>query len=157
MGIYRKVEFLLILACFFICLFLLFENFSLTGFSVFNKEVIYAPSDFIKEKDILVYEDKIVLNIKNYSIEKYGFSDSMVPLFDKKANGIGIKPISEEDINLGDIIIFRKEGNLIIHRVIEKGFDSKGLFFITKGDNNNFIDEKVRFKEIDSVIVGIIY
>ena len=81
----------------------------------------------------------------------------MKPLFDHSSNGIRIKPVSEDDINIGDIITF-KEGNLlIIHRVIEKGIDNNGVYFITKGDNNFVSDGKIRFKDIEYKTIGIIY
>ena len=70
-----------------------------------------------------VYEDKIVLEIENYILSKYSFSESMVPVFDAGANGVGIKPFSENDLHVGDIVTFRQNNKLIVHRIIEKGID----------------------------------
>ena len=76
----------------------------------------------------------------------------MKPLLDEGSNGIRIVPSSEDEINIGDIITFKQnidENNyLIVHRVIEKGEDLQGTYFITKGDNNSLNDGKVRFSEI---------
>ena len=46
---------------------------------------------------------------------------------------------------------------LIVHRVVEKGIDEQGVYFITKGDNNNIDDCKIRFKDIDTVLIAVIY
>ncbi len=46
---------------------------------------------------------------------------------------------------------------LIVHRVVDKGVDSDGVYFITKGDNNNYSDGKVRFEEIEYITIGILY
>ena len=81
----------------------------------------------------------------------------MVPIFDTGANGVGIKPKSEDELNVGDIITFRQDGNLIVHRIVEKGIDEEGWFFITRGDNNNINDGKIRFSQIDSVLVALFY
>ena len=152
----KKLEFVLMVLCFFISAFLLIENMQMTGFSIFDKETS-SPQDFLNEKNIEVYNEKIILHLENYTIYKYNFSESMLPLFGENSNCIGIKPNSEEDIHIGDIIIFREGENLIAHRVVEKGFDDKGLFFISKGDNNKLKDSKVRFENIESVVVAIIY
>lgn len=116
-----------------------------------------APSDFVNENQIQIYDDKIVINVEGASISKYAATGSMKPVFDENANGIRVVPKSEEDIHLGDIITFEQDGNLIVHRVIEKSTDSEGVYFITKGDNNNISDGKVRFKDIRYLTIGIIW
>jgi hypothetical protein len=44
-----------------------------------------------------------------------------------------------------------------VHRVIDKGIDEKGVYFVTKGDNNSVVDGKVRFKDIEYVTIAIIW
>ena len=114
-----------------------------------------TPSNFIDREDILVYEDKIIINIKDASISKYASTGSMEPLLDENSNGIRIIPSSEQDISIGDIITFEKNQELIVHRVIEKGIDEKGTYFITKGDNNSISDGKIRFEDIQYITIGI--
>ena len=128
----------------------LFKNF---GFSD-SKE---APFDFIKEDQIEVYPDKVIIKIKNPSIGRYAPTGSMVPTFNENSNGIRIKPRSEKDIHVGDIITFRQDGSLIVHRVIDIGTDKDGTYFITRGDSNSLDDGKIRFKDIQYVMVGIIW
>ena len=116
-----------------------------------------APSDWIKEEQFEIKNDRIIINIKDASITKYAPTGSMKPIFDENANGIRIVPEKEEQINIGDIVSFKSGNNLVVHRVIEKGADEQGVYFITKGDNNNITDEKIRFKDIKFVTVGVIW
>jgi len=118
---------------------------------------IKAPSDSIKENQILVYKDKIVIDVKDASLSAYAPTGSMVPLFDEGSNGIRIVPESEDKINVGDIVTFKKDLMLVVHRVIEKSTDENGAYFITKGDSNEIADEKIRFSDIKYKTIGILY
>ena len=151
---------------FFSCAFLFFSLFITNyeipfkdGFMFFNSSnyVSDAPSDWVNEKDITVFEDMIILKIPNSSISNYAPTGSMKPLFDEGANGIRIIPKSEGSIKVGDIVSFRKEDKLIVHRVVDKGIDEKGVYFITRGDNNDLDDGKIRFDEIEFITVGVIW
>ncbi len=45
-----------------------------------------------------------------------------------------------------------------VHRVVEIGNDANGLYFVTKGDNFFKEDpDKVRFSQVEGIIVGILY
>ena len=116
-----------------------------------------SPSDWIADDDIIVFDDSIVLRIANATLSNYGDSGSMKPLLDIGANGIRIVPKYSDQIEIGDIISFRFGGTLIVHRVVEKGIDGEGVYFITQGDNNVFSDDKIRFEDIEYVTVGIIW
>ncbi len=116
-----------------------------------------APFDFVKENQIEIYDDKIIINVNDASISRYAPTGSMKPLLDENSNGIRVVPKSEKDIHVGDIITFEKDRDLIVHRVIEKAEDSQGVYFITKGDNNSVSDGKIRFKDIKYVTIGIIW
>lgn len=154
----QKIEITLLLIILFLNLVFLFGNSGMiTGFTFFDEGEKNAPSDFIKEENIKVFEDKIVLEIENYTLSRYSFTDSMLPVFDSGANGVGIKPKTENEVHVGDIVTFKKNGILIVHRVVEKGIDEEGIYFVTKGDNNNVVDEKIRFDDIDSVLVALFY
>lgn len=118
---------------------------------------IEAPGDWIKESQIHVYDNAIAIDIDGASLARYAPTGSMKPVLDKDSTGIRIAPKSEEQIKIGDIITFEQDGQLIVHRVIEVGQDSEGTYFITKGDNNNVTDGKVRFKDIRYVTIGILW
>jgi len=116
-----------------------------------------APSDWVAEDDIVVLDDRIILRIADATVSNYAATGSMRPLFDIGANGIRVVPSNEGEIGVGDIVSFRKFGRLVVHRVVEKGVDSEGVYFVTKGDNNFVGDGKVRFEEIEFVTVGVIF
>ncbi len=128
------------------------RNIGFFGYS--SKEV---PFDYITEDQIEIYNDRIVIWIANSSIGRYAPTGSMKPLLDESTNGIRIVPQSEEEIHIGDIITFKQGQYLIIHRVIDKGMDKDGVYFITKGDNNELPDGKVRFKDIKYVTIGLLW
>ena len=125
-----------------------------TGFAVANVE---APSDKISERDIVILEDMIILKIPNSTLSTYAPTGSMRPLFDEGANGIRVVPSGPEDVEVGDIVSYRSNGDLIVHRVVRKGVDSEGLYFVLKGDNNTLADERVRFEDIEYITVGVIW
>jgi len=117
-----------------------------------------SPGDWLQEKQIKVYTDKVVLDLPGASWAKFTNSNSMDPLFDDTANAIEVHPAHPEDINVGDIISYRSASGLIVHRVIEKGLDTEGVYYLVKGDNNTAADSnKVRFEDIVGVVVAIVY
>jgi len=116
-----------------------------------------APSDFIKEGQIEVLNDKVIIHIKDASMSRYAPTGSMKPVLDSGANGIRVKPESEKDIHIGDIITFRDRQHLIVHRVVDKGLDEQGVYFVTKGDNNSVVDGKVRFEDVEYITIAIIW
>lgn len=119
-----------------------------------------SPSDWIKESQIKVYDDKVVIEIEGAQWARFTDTKSMDPMLDSSANAIEIVPKTAASIKVGDIISFNTEytDGTIIHRVIEKGTDEDGIYFITKGDNNANADPgKVRFSQVQRVLVAIIY
>jgi len=120
----------------------------------------YSPADHVKEKNIHVYSDKVVLDLAGATWSSFTDTNSMDPLIDAGANGIEIKPKSTDELKKGDIIAFRTPyaSGIIIHRIAETGSDDNGWYAKTKGDNNPTVDPgKVRFKDITGVVVGVIY
>ncbi len=148
---------------FFSCAFLFFSLGSnlevpLTGLGVsgFVGDV-GAPSDWVSEEDIIVLDDRVILKIDGVTLSSYANSGSMVPVLDEGANGIRIVPKSEDDVEVGDIVSFRIGGILVVHRVVEKGEDEDGFYFVVKGDSNLVGDGQIRFEDIEYKTIGILY
>ena len=119
-----------------------------------------SPSDWIKEDQIKVYNDKVIINLKDAEWASFIDTNSMDPVLDETANAIQIIPKSTDDIQVGDIISYKSDyaDGTIIHRVIRIGNDEKGWYCIVKGDNNQSPDPgKIRFNQIKRVLVAIIY
>ena len=118
----------------------------------------YSPEDRIKEEQIHVYKDKIIIDLKDASWSSFVDTNSMDPVLDKGTNGIEVMPTSPSDIKVGDVISYEYKDNIIAHRVVKIGLDEKGIYYITKGDNNVIKDpKKVRFEQVKGVLVGLIY
>lgn len=119
-----------------------------------------SPQDHVSEDKIKVYNDRIIINVENAEWARFTDTNSMDPVIDKGANALQFKPESVEDIEVGDIISYRSEytTGIIIHRVVYKGQDDNGIYFIAKGDNNQTSDPgKIRFDNVERVLFGIIY
>ncbi len=117
-----------------------------------------SPSDWLQQDQIKVYENEVRIDLKDPIWSTFSDTNSMDPILDKDSHGIEILPASPDEIEIGDIISYSKDGIVIIHRVMQKGTDTEGLYFITKGDNNSISDpEKVRWPQITGVLVAIIY
>jgi len=131
------------------------ENPFSNGFNLSDDN--YSPHNFINEDQIQIYEDRVVINVNGASLSRYAPTGSMKPTLDENSNGIRVVPQSEEDINVGDIVSYESGDSLIVHRIIEKGIDSEGVYFIPQGDNNTISDGKIRFKDIKYVTVVLVY
>lgn len=119
-----------------------------------------SPSDWIKEDQIHVYPDRIVIDLSSAEWSTFTDTNSMDPVIDKGANAIEVVPKSPDQIGVGDIIAYDTDlsENTIIHRVVEIGFDSEGWYAKVKGDNLSQEDpEKVRFSQVKRVVVAVIY
>lgn len=141
----------------------------LSGFSIINiyqepfsinAEEVDSPHNRIKESQIELTNNQVIINIENPEYARFTNTNSMDPILDETANAIEIIPKSEKDIHIGDIVSYKSKltNSVIIHRVIKISEDEKGTYYIFKGDNNTSPDpEKVRFNQIERILVAIIY
>lgn len=61
-----------------------------------------------------------------------------------------IKVANQNELNVGDIISFKKDGIVTTHRINEIVQEDGETRYVTKGDNNNTVDnEKVIFNEVE--------
>ncbi len=137
------------------------QPFSLSFISLTSPKGLekQSPSDNIREDQIHVYKDRVVLDIEDATWGSFTDTNSMDPFLDKGSNSIEIQPKQPAQVNIGDIISYKNNaGEILIHRIVKTGVDEKGLYYIVKGDNNPVEDpEKIRFDQIHGVLVGIIY
>lgn len=121
---------------------------------------ISSPSDHISEGDIHVSGDRVVIDVDRAQWASFTDTNSMDPFIDVDANSIEIKPETEDDVKVGDVISFRTDfdDGLVIHRVVGMDEDENGRYYITKGDNNPSADPgRVRFGDINGVVVAVVY
>ncbi len=127
--------------------------------SFVSRELI-SPADRIKDSQILIYNDRVVIKMDDVYFAKYTDTNSMDPVLDEDAIGLEIKPEDEYDIQVGDVVSYRATwtDGLVAHRVVDIGMDEDGWYAITKGDNVAYADPgKVRFDQIEFVLVGVLY
>ncbi|HLC49896.1 MAG TPA: hypothetical protein VJI97_00540 [Candidatus Nanoarchaeia archaeon] len=121
---------------------------------------IPSPYSRISMGDISVYDNEIVLKIKNPQWAVFTDTNSMDPVIDSTSKAIEIVPNSEEDVHVGDIVAYNSKyvDGVVAHRVVETGYDSSGWYAKLKGDNNPNPDpEKVRMTQIKGIVAAIIY
>jgi len=119
-----------------------------------------SPSDWIKKDQIHVYNDKVIIDLKNSEWAEFKDTNSMDPVFDSESNSIELHPLAPEQLSVGDIVSYRSKyaDGIIIHRIIETGYDDSGWYAILKGDNNPSIDPgKIRFSQVEGVVVAVLY
>lgn len=120
------------------------------------------PHERIDLKDIMVFPSRVIIKASSVIPVMLTDTNSMDPVADNDSTVLAIKPRKEQEIYIGDIIGYRcsvcKKNEIIMHRVIGIEQDEKGFYYIVKGDNNPASDpDKVRFSQIRTVVVGIIY
>ena len=115
------------------------------------------PGNWVSENKIEVLKDRVIIHIPDAELSRYADTGSMLPTFGEDGNGIKIVPTSANQIKMGDIISFSQGDKLIVHRVVDKGQDNQGDWFVTKGDNNQETDGKVYWKDVKYVTVAVIY
>ncbi|MFC1647857.1 signal peptidase I [Nanoarchaeota archaeon] len=119
------------------------------------------PKDRVEERQIGVFQDKVVIDIQNAEWSTFTPTKSMLPIIDQGANAIQVKP--QEgcfDIEVGDIISYESKyaDGIIIHRVVMVNEDDEGTYFIAKGDSNPSQDPgKIRCNQILRVLIAVIY
>ena len=119
-----------------------------------------SPQDHIKEDDIRIYQNRVVITVDSPQWATFSDTNSMDPVLDAGHNAIEVNPKSMDEIEVGDIVSYvPSDGQgTIIHRVIYKGSDDEGEYLVMKGDNNPSQDpDKVRFPQVRRMVVGIIY
>jgi len=143
----KKYVFLLII----ILLVLLFQL--VAGF--IKKDI--HPHDRIGNLDINLESNKLTI-YGEYRLGSF-VGKSMFPSLFKNSTSIDIVPSSSDKIYIGDVITFENpNGKVISHRVVNIKEDKQGIYFVTKGDNNYLKDSyKVRFEDIESITVGVIW
>ncbi len=133
------------------------SNSWLQGFPAAAEE-LPSPSDWIREEQITVLPDRVILEVEGATWVSFTDTNSMDPFIDESAHALELKPSSSQEIRPGDVISYRTPQGIFIHRVIAAGLDEEGEYYIVKGDNNATADPfKVHFGDIEGVLVAVIY
>lgn len=126
--------------------------------------VLMADTNEIRE--ILIYMAIIIIGIVAAQHMNVVVSGSMEPVFYRgdivvveKANFLGISEFNPEDVQVGDIVIYKANWfpEPVIHRVIATGTAKNGTkYFVIKGDNNPVPDQEVVYPtQITSKVIKL--
>ena len=141
-----------------IALTLLITNFPVMNQFYTKSANLPAPKSRIKESDIHVYANRIVIDVKDPQWTAYADTNSMLPTLDFSHNGLVYTNPPCDELIIGDIVGFPYNNQTISHRIVDTGFDDEGRYFVTKGDNNRVGDPGLRrCGDIVSVMFGLIY
>ena len=67
-------------------------------------------------------------------------SDSMIPAY-SRGDALIIGKCDVDNIEVGDILVFKNNNAIVTHRVIKKEVVNNEIRFTTKGDNNKAKDD----------------
>ena len=117
------------------------------------------PSDYKKKKFKGLLLPSIVIMIIVYFYSGYFrlysiaiASGSMTPNI-RKGDIVIVDQKSLHNINIGDVIAYRHENIIVVHRVVKKEKFSDNYVYYTKGDANDHIDN---LSIEEDVIIGIV-
>jgi len=117
-----------------------------------------SPGDYIKEYQIHIYPDKVVIDVQSPILAAFADTNSMDPVFDAQHNAIEVVPQRTSDVRVGDIVSYKTDYGNIIHRIKEIGQDEDGWYAIFQGDNNPIPDPgRIRFEQLQRKAIAFIY
>ena len=126
------------------------ENRRKTKLTEINSSFITIPMTILLS--ILVV---LVSGISRYQMIAIA-TNSMIPVYER-GDAIIFEKIDKKYLQDDDIIVFKKDGKLVAHRIIKTKEDSSKLYFYTKGDANNAVDaELVSEDEVLGVVRRVV-
>jgi hypothetical protein len=142
----------------------LLQNASFDNYCIYNLSLTINPPDkileekpaFFTDDDIKLEDGILTIDIGESYIAYFDDSSSMLPTLNHHTKAIEVTPRKDE-LYIGDIISYNSGEGRIIHRIVDIGSDKEGIYYITKGDNNAAIDDKVRYEQIRGKVVVMIY
>ena len=120
------------------------------------------PYARIPAENIRISGSEVIIKVSGAMPVILADTNSMDPTADASSKIIVVQPRNERDVHIGDIVGYRcgqcGEDEVVMHRVIEIAQDEEGVYYTLKGDNLPAADPgKVRFSQVRTVVVGIIY
>lgn len=101
---------------------------------------------------IFIFLIVLISGVSGYKLIAIG-SGSMIPVYNRGDAIIYKKNFNFDEIDIGTIIAYEKNNVIITHRVFEIKYSNNKRIFITKGDNNNNVDE---YDVTEEMIRGIV-
>jgi len=118
------------------------------------------PKPRITINNIIIDGNSVIIKspwskLKRGSVQN---TESMNPVIDAGHTALYAEDFDKNDLQVGDIVVAQRPSLWVLHRIVEIGFDDKGRYFRTKGDNVAQVDPvKVRDIDLKWLVFGIIY
>ena len=81
---------------------------------------------------------------------------SMEPVL-RHADTVVIESKARGAVKAGDVVLYRRDGKLILHRIVAEHVDENGsLWFVTRGDNVSSSDALISESQIEGRLVAIV-
>lgn len=97
-------------------------------------------------------------DIKLFNIKGYIIQDSSQTNDFKNNDLVLVKEATEKELNIGDVIAFKSNKILKIHRIVKEEKENAKVYYITKGDGNFNLDlEKLTVENIEGKVFKKIY
>lgn len=150
LGVYLKS---VITVCLPVFLILCLNRFCYNYKNVSKKKVSISKMYItIPLTIIFIFVCSLVSGIFKYKIVAVA-SNSMIPVFERGDAVIYEKIDDPSLLNVGDILVFKQNDIIYIHRISEIVYKNKEYNIYTKGDNNAFEDD---FVTSSKDIVGVV-
>ncbi|MBI5099227.1 MAG: signal peptidase I [Nitrospirae bacterium] len=94
--------------------------------------------------------ESILKNKTNLKIPVIG--DSMSPVL-RTGDTIYVEPVKTEELSIGDILVYKTQGNMVAHRLVRIFRNNEKCMFMTKGDTFLSVDSPLK----ESDIIGRVY
>jgi polysaccharide export outer membrane protein len=94
--------------------------------------------------------ESVLNNSTNIKVPVTG--DSMSPLL-RTGDAIYVERVKAEDLSVGDILVYKTEGNMVAHRLVRILRKNGRCMFLTKGDTFSHVDSPLR----ESSLIGRVY
>ena len=121
-------------------------------------EIFENTPETINKDLIIIENDRVIINENASYLSIFANTSSMIPTINHNTKAIEVMPKNYNELHIGDIIAYRLDNDIIVHRIIDIGFDEDGFYAVTKGDNNNVVDpNKIRFQDIIGKVLVLIY
>lgn len=131
---------------------------SLTSFFSLQNTIEEAPQDIIKERDIQLRHNSVIINVKNASLVEVEQPYLDLLMLPKGSNALLISPLSNDQFSLENL----KEGDIISYTLNDNstGFSRISRIY-TENNVTYFIDaftkERIMEDNINGIVVAFTY
>ena len=89
-------------------------------------------------------------NINLFGYKSYVITSASMEPEIKSGDVIISKVTKQQDLQKGDVITFKKNQDVITHRIVDIQNNEEKKYYVTKGDNNKYEDlEKIEYGQIE--------